>query len=64
MSAAQIGEQAANAAAPNWRSPDATFKSKGGNAQKKEQMEALRTQILSDYRKNTRDAEKALLMGP
>jgi hypothetical protein len=61
MSARAIGQQAANAAAANWRSPDATIKGKGGLAEKKAQMEALRTQILSDYKKNTEDAEKVRL---
>lgn len=63
-SARAAGTAAANQPAPNWRSPDATIKGKGGNASKKAQLEALRTQILSDYKTNTKDGEEALLLGP
>eukprot|EP00283_Hemiselmis_rufescens_P011553 CAMPEP_0173418386 /NCGR_PEP_ID=MMETSP1357-20121228/564_1 /TAXON_ID=77926 /ORGANISM="Hemiselmis rufescens, Strain PCC563" /LENGTH=470 /DNA_ID=CAMNT_0014380871 /DNA_START=8 /DNA_END=1420 /DNA_ORIENTATION=+ len=59
----EVGEEAANKAAPDMFSPDATIKGKASASSKREQMLALKSQIMSDYKKNTEDADKQLLMG-
>jgi hypothetical protein len=68
---AEIGAAAANkAAAANWRAPDVSLKGSKGAisaaARKKikEQMSALRSSILADYKKNSKMANTALLLGP
>ncbi|EKX49896.1 hypothetical protein GUITHDRAFT_161970 [Guillardia theta CCMP2712] len=70
MTPAEIGKAAA-ANAASWRAPDESLKagkSKHLSAQQKqkirEQMEALRQSIKSDFKANTRMADKALLLGP
>lgn len=64
MTPEQVGLAAANHAAPDWRSPDATVKAKGGNkSSKMAEMLALKSQIMSDYKKNTAAASQQLLMG-
>lgn len=64
MTPEQVGLAAAKNAAPDWRSPDATVKSKGGNkSSKMAEMLALKSQIMSDYKKNTAAASQQLLMG-
>jgi len=68
---AEIGAAAANkAAAANWRAPDVSLKGAKGMisaaAKKKikDQMLALRSSILADYKKNSKMANTALLLGP
>uniref|UniRef100_A0A7S0HRU7 Uncharacterized protein n=1 Tax=Hanusia phi TaxID=3032 RepID=A0A7S0HRU7_9CRYP len=70
MTPAEIGKAAA-ANVASWRAPDESLKagkSKHLSAQQKqkirEQMEALRQSITSDFKANTRMADKALLLGP
>lgn len=68
---AEIGAAAANkAAAANWRAPDVSLKGAKGKISAaarrkiKEQMSALRSSILADYKKNSKMANTALLLGP
>jgi len=71
---AEIGAAAANsAAAGNWRAPDLSITAKGAkgkisaaarNSKIKQQMLSLRSSILADYKKNSKMANTALLLGP
>lgn len=63
MTAQEVGLAAANAAAPDWRSPDAIGKGKGGKSNKMAEMLALKSSIMDDFKKNTAAASQQLLMG-